>query len=241
LYKDFEFFVGVFNANPNSQTIFNFNTTGDVWIKQNDSFIKTNEYLNGYLIVNGNSDTLMGNWEGAGFYSSNNFYPCVLAYGKYLVATNLGNSFFCFDLRDCNYPFDLYQGKNDIWFAYDAGNDRFYWRKGIQSVFKLDDNWKNIDDSSFVGIWQIKELQPNLTCFLSAPDSIVLSWENNYLKITWDRIDLENVDSYYIYKSVEGSEILARLEPQQMNGERQSWIDYSVTKTKRTDPMFLVN
>ncbi|GAB4138215.1 MAG: hypothetical protein Fur0015_09680 [Ignavibacteriales bacterium] len=239
---DYEFFVGVINSDTNSYTIFNFNSIGNVWIKQNDEFIKTNNFLNESLIINGNSSTRMTTWKGADFYSSNEFYACVLAYGKYLVTTNKGYSYFYFDLHDCNYPFEPYSGKHDIWFVYDSGNDKFFYRTNLQQTFNLENGWKTISDSSVVGIWQIKNIQPNLNCFLSAPDNITLSWENNYLKISWDRIDLANTDSYYIYKSVDGSsEILTRIEPQQLSGDRQSWIDYNVTKPKRTDSMFRVD
>lgn len=114
LGNDYEFFVGVINADTNNLTIFNFNALGDVWINQNGDFVKTNNYLNEYLLVNGNSSTSMNTWKGADFYISNEFYNCVLAYGKYFVTTNTGKSGFYFDLRDCNYPFDSYAGTHDI-------------------------------------------------------------------------------------------------------------------------------
>ena len=78
--------------------------------------------------------------------------------------------------------------------------------------------------------------------YLAPPLNITLTWENNYLKISWDRIDVGNVESYYIYKKVEGcEEVLARTEPQASGGDRQTWTDYSVTKPKRTDPMFKID
>ena len=78
--------------------------------------------------------------------------------------------------------------------------------------------------------------------YLAPPPNITLTWENNYLKISWDRIDLGNIESYYIYKKVEGcEEVLARTEPQASGGDRQTWTDYSVTKPKRTDPMFKID
>jgi len=166
-----------------------------------------------------------------------------LAYGKYKITVNNGYSYFYFDLRDCNYPFDPYKGKHDIWFVYDLANDRFFWSREMQVTFNLNaDCWQYIPDATTIGIWQNNALQQNLECFIIPPKNITLTWDNNYLKISWDRIDLGNVESYYIYKKVEGcEEVLARIEPQASGGDRQTWTDYSVTKPKRTDPMFKID
>ena len=242
-YLMYEFFIGTTNAVENYQTDFYFNAVSDVFCIENGYMNFTDNYNNEKYSIIGNSPLSMDIWKGLEFCSSNQYHLNTLAYGKYKITVNNGYSYFYFDLRDCNYPFDPYAGKNDIWFAYDVGNDRFFWSKETQGTFDLNaDCWQYISDSTTIGIWQKKALLQNLECFIIFPKNITLTWENNYLKISWDRIDLGNVESYNIYKKVEGcEEVLARTEPQASGGDRQTWTDYSVTKPKRTDPMFKID